>query len=614
MGRLSLSAVALAFACGAPPAPLPPATPPTVLRAEPAPPPPEAEPATEEVADTTRRVRVIVVPAGDVTLPPAIPSRPEPYPDAYGPENTSEPGTWPRMEPADPALAWLTDAVRAETDGFVEELRCGGDCADPVAAGCSVASATPQMVSLECQGSAVPGRGAPQRTARARNYEIRERGLERFEVRDALLPSGPLDTLIRASCLRQVNARMQARTDAFSLTAREVCAVAPDDAALAVHRRGVHAVYRCDHDYSQGGTICQTEIAFRELDRQILADSPLGRALAQLEGVTSEEVPLPAGVTIAGEAHSGFAVTAEAPLEQTLARWAALVPAQRAGLTIAADGDDTSLVTEQEAVAIERAAALGGEARAITWRDTLVPFTGRTRTSLVIRDGYDVHMVVPAGTLVTAVRGRIAGRESRIGERNTWVYLLTSPRVSGWGAGNLVEEHEGCIPSPERFLAEVPSTNRSRAAWSLITMMIEIPGRDAQSAVAFAAVLRGPTPRRPARVRVAIYARDASCGVGRRLHRSDLDHRFFGLLMTSTVAVRGHAIVAIATAESYDAEWRLFRLGSTEPMFTTMQPARAEIVVGLREGDAHFPFAVRSPNPADALRVRWTGSTLTDAE
>lgn len=582
----------IALACSAEPSP------PRVV-AEPRPEPAREEPPPPEVdepVDPGRRVRVVVLPANDVELPTPMPSSQIMYADAYGEEGMYEPGSWPRLEPTDPSFAWLTQAIRDETDAFVAELRCSGDCGEPYGAGCSIELTTPELVSLDCGGYEMPGRGYPQRVAQGRLYAIDGERLVRFALRDALLPDSPLHTQIRASCVRQGQAAQTGRPHEDFDSPLRRCRDAPDDAALVIHRSFVRAHFPCaDTEY---GALCHADIQFRALDRKILADSPFGRALLALAGVTSEEVTLPPEAILAGEERGGFARSPQAPLEQTLARWAALAPADREGVIIAAGATGTMLASQ----------AATANSHPVSWREELVPFVGRTRAQLNLRDDHGfIHMVVPAGTIVSAVRGRVGSRESRIGERNTWVYLLASPRIDAWGAGNLVEEHTGCMPSPDRFIAELPATNRERAARTLVTMLIDLPGREPRPAVAFASVLRYRSGERSGRVRVGIYERDASCALGRRLHRVDLDGRFFGLGVTSTEAGRGETLIAIGTGH-----WHVFRLGNSAPLITVPHHSD-DIVFGLREGGAYYPIAWRSDDPAENVRVRWTGTALTAA-
>jgi hypothetical protein len=566
--------------------------------------PSEEEPPPPEV-DPTRRVRVVVVPA-NVRLP-QIPSRDVPYPDSYGFDGSYEPGSWPRLEPTDPSLAWLTDAVKAKTDEYIAGLDCE-DCSDPYEAGCFVSVATPEVISLDCTGHMMTDRGGGQEHDTSRAYAVDDGRLVFFQLRDALLPGESFDRLAITHCVRSV-AAAQRREGYREASPQELCQHA--DPILSITERGIRMRFACRGDNYSSSHDCRSDVAFSELDRKILADSPLGRALARIDGVTTEEVALPPDVILPGEERAGYAITPPARLAETLARWAALSPEHRADLRIAADeADQSSLVLENESAAAERARAIGGELRPLAWRRMLAPFVGRTRVMTNVRADIG-RLLVPPGTHLAGVRGIIGGRESAIGARNTWAFTSLAPNVHAWVAGNLIDEGSDCVPSPERFHAEIPAAIRDRASRSTLTMTFDLPGRTPRPVAAFVTVLRIPN-RTAGRFRVAIYERDASCNVGRRLHRSDLSGYFRGFATSSTHAGGGAPLVVVAAAPpSGRSDWNLYALGGTAPLFTAQQEGEVEVVPGLHEGGTYYPFAFRSDDPDRALRVRWDGSTLT---
>jgi hypothetical protein len=592
------------LACGteqAPPSVLPePAHEPTGPVAE-----QEREPPAPEV-DSTRRVRVVVVPA-EVRLPPSLPSRDVPYPNTYGYDGAYEPGSWPRVEPTDPSLAWLTDAIKAETDGFIARMADCEDCGDPIGAGCSIATTTPDLIALDCGGYMMSDRGSSDVHSEVRLYGTVGGHLTRFQLRDALLPDTPFERIVTTHCVQRV-AIHQRESGEGDATPQAVCSwVEP---FLSIRARGIRMEFGCSGDYFESGRDCQVDIPYAELDRKILADSPLGRALLSVEGVTSEEVVLPAETILPGEERAGFAVAPAAPLEDTIARWAALDAAQRADLRIAADDiRATSLVLEDERAATERARAIGGELRPLSWHSSLTPFTGRLRVMTNVRASISRVLAAP-GTRVTGVRGLVHGRESSIGARNTWVFALVAPSVAAWIAGNLVEETSDCVPSPEPFLSELPASIRARAARTIITVPTELPGREPRPAVMFVGITR-PPGRATGRFRVSVYERDG-CNVGRRLQRSDLTGYLRGFAMTSTQASGGEPLLVVAARPpGGNTQWSVYRFGSPTAAFSAEQEEGTEVVPGLREGRAWYPLAFRSENAEHALRVRWDGSGLT---
>ena len=170
----------------------------------------------------------------------------------------TRPGSWPRVEPTDPALAWLADAVRPETDAFVTELGCR-HCIQPVHVACFVEVVTTDFVSLDCRGGRLP-RWARADRLRAPPCDPGRQARPLRASRRARAGPGARPQ-IRTACMRRVTPR---GGDAW---ARELCATAPEEAALSVHPSAIRATCECETD---GYTLCHSDLPFRSFDRRIL--------------------------------------------------------------------------------------------------------------------------------------------------------------------------------------------------------------------------------------------------------------------------------------------------------------------------------------------------------
>jgi len=573
---------------------------------------PEAEPDGEPEAEGPQpgdTVRVLDLPDEGELAIETLESHPiEVDVDEQGRySDTYSPNTWTRIEHP---VEGVADAVR-DASLAVFEGACGSDDDEYcIAFGglCAPGLAHERLISLHCRILVQGDRGNPWATLRAPTFVVADGALEGVEVRDMLLPGTDLDTPIREGCQRAVRRRL-ADADDYERTVlgspREACEGAPRYASIAIEADGLSATFLRDVESES-----QTErvaIPFRALDRAILADSALGQVLAELDGVTTVEVEVPQGAALPGEEVQGFSVDARsAERSELLWRWASLPREQRRDVFLI-DGDpERYLASPDEERARALARAFEAETARVRWRAGLRPYLGRARTQLALRTGGFV-MHVPRGTLLTGLEGRVRGRDSARGRRGTRTFIAPHPSFDAWAAGNLVEDHDGCVPSADTFIDAMPEDRRARARRTVMTMLVEIRRQGAnRPAVAFAAATSRRTYRRHGTARLDIYELGEDCAVGPRRGRYDVDGHLTSLFLPTTNAHGGEQLVVIGAQQ-----WTVHRLGSGEELYSHdrdygTEPLGRETIEGV-----YYPFVVDDPRDGDdGFRVRYEDDAI----
>lgn len=612
--RVASLALCLLVACGSEATPTPDVDP--EPEADPAPASneaaPQAEPEGEPEPERPRpgdTVRVIDLPDEGELEVEALESHPIEVDvterGRYG--DTYSPNTWTRIEHP---VEGIADAVRDASLAFFQSACSSDDDDYCVAFGglCAPGLAHERLISLQCRILVQGDRGNPWATLRAPTFVVADGALEGVEVRDMLLPGTDLDTPIRDACQRAVRRRL-ADADEYERDAlgspREACEGAPHHASIAIGRAGISATFL--RDVEAESETERVTIPFRSLDRAILADSALGQVLAGLDGVTTVQVEVPQGAALPGREVQGFSVGARsAERSELLWRWASLPDAQRQDVFLI-DGDpERYLASPDEERARALARAFDAETARVRWRAGLRPFLGRARTQLALRTGGFV-MHVPRGTLLAGVDGRVRGRDSARGRRGTRAFIAPHPSFDAWAAGNLVEDHDGCVPSADTFIDAMPEDRRARARRTLMTMLVEIRRQGASHpAVAFAAATSRRTYRRHGTARLDIYEVAEDCSVGPRRGRYDVDGHLSSLFLPTTNAHGGEQLVVIGAEQ-----WTIHRLGSGEALYSHdrdygTEPLGRETIEGV-----YYPFVIADTrNGEHGFRVRYEDDAI----
>ncbi|MEO0324341.1 MAG: hypothetical protein AAF447_15375 [Myxococcota bacterium] len=546
----------------------------------------------EAEAPETRMVRVVRFPEGeDVRLSTFAsgPIRRIPIPeDGWG-----EPGSYATVRPGDdPALAERINA-------YIRQQATQGDPEYP--GKCRIAFAHPRLLSVRCEVMEIYERGGADLTTVTSLVKVTEDGFEALRLEDAFSPTASLDAKARRACARTLRREGRAPAEA------ERGCRGQATRARALTRRGVRFWVP---DYDERGHLQDSLpvlVPFAELDGGVLADHPLGKALAELPGTRVEEVLLPPGLVAPGEVEEGTAFGKEAIAQVAIGEYLALPAAARAELVLA--GGDAGYRLARPASSEAPAAVALGEGRAASWTHALVPRVVRTRveTSFRVRPGEMRTLILPPGTLVGVGLGRVHGRESAMGERGTWALTAAAPGVFGYTAGALLEAHEGCEPPTEAFLSAVPGSQRERAEASLVRASLELRrGGRGVPVFAYGAALLRESRRREGRSRVEIFERSGECALGRRLARHDLDGNLYAIRFAKTRPHGGKTLLLLGSYRRMRIHWELFELGGDEPLWSTAHSrgAGVEVRAEVREGEDYFPVVVEDDGEP-TVRLAW---------
>ncbi|MGE0784863.1 MAG: hypothetical protein AB7S26_04170 [Sandaracinaceae bacterium] len=444
-------------------------------------------------------------------------------------------------------------AVTAELDRTLSELERQTDVASDVVesytlgdrVGCDVSLSREDLVSVACLRFDSPDRWVPVARFAARTYAIEGDSLERIAVPRQLAPGTDLGAMFLAECRRRV--RQDPTSDAPPVEER--CASLLTLGEVHVTERGLRTMSVSDRfDVLEVGLT----VPFAELDRRVLADTPLGRALASVEGAAIVEVPLPEGAVPPGETARGQRLTEPSSLAETLESWWRLPVAERVGVLAVPAAEP--LWSGQFVLAIPDAGRAGSDPprvslEPIEWTQALTPFVARARrdVSLRLTPYGSVRGDLPQGTLMVGARGEIASQTSSSGARNTWLAVALTRGMDGWLAGNLVEPNDGCEPDPTAFLARLGRSEaaRARGLVSLGRAVLDVrTPRPTRAALFFAT--RAPNLR-DRHLRVGVYALDEACAVGRRMLEVDVEGRYVSVVVTSTMPRGGESLLAVAS-------------------------------------------------------------------
>ena len=175
------------------------------------------------------------------------------------------------------------------------------------------------------------------------------------------------------------------------------------------------------------------------------------------------------------------------------------------------------------------------------------------------------------------------------------------------GRGQLVEDHEGCVPSPDTFIEAMPEERRERARRTLMTMLLEIRrGGANHPAVAFAAATSRRTYRRRGTARLDIYELGEDCAVGRRRGRYDVTGHLNSVFLPTTNAHGGEQLVVIGAEQ-----WTVHRLGTADALYSHERSYRTEPLGRETIEGVYYPFVVADPLGSEpGFRVRWENDAI----
>lgn len=544
----------------------------------------EAEPAEDEDSTT---VRVLAFAEGADLRLAELETRQTSLPGGRNDEYY-RPNSVPHV--THPDAAWLDDALEQTAVAFY--TRVGEGALEDVFNGaCTPALAHARIVSLECQGWVLDERGNSNPTYEGQSFVVGDGALEAFDVRDALLPDAGIDEAVRNACRRQLGGN-------DDRIARDNCLYAPNTLALAIGRDRLWATWLED---SYGGELIslgRAPIPFASLDRKILANTPLGEALQALEGVSVVEVPRPEG-GLANAARGGVRVGEPAYRREVLAQWRTLPAELREGVRLSSvNPRESVMVFEDRALADRVAQALSATVEDHEWRGVSAPFVGRVKTPLRLRSSYGY--IMPEGAIVVGTEGTVAGRESAYGRRGTMLYASPTPETAGWVAGNLVEAHEGCVPSADTFVNAMPEDRRERARSTLLTTLVELRrGGQRREAVAFTAMTAPANRRNHGSFRVEVHELGEDCALGRRVARHDHEGSPMGQYFPTVNPHGGDQLIALI---SNRGAW-LHVLGEAEPLWSS-EHGRLEVpAAGETYRGEYVPLVVDRNGRRTTIRI-----------
>lgn len=491
----------------------------------------------------------------------------------------------PRVRGDHDALnAFIVSVAQAALPSYLNEV------------GCSPGLLRDDVVSMICGGGEYQTRGEATIVETVVTREPQGSGAN-LPVAAMVLPTFDWATRLRATCRAELEAGDGYTCDEYQGWGSH----------LSLGRRGIIAWV--EHQYYQPRD--ESLVPFRELDRQILADSLLGRLLlAEVEGTSTVTVTLPAHVSV-GQPVEGQAVSDVLSVHSALARWLLLPEGSRGSVVVAGAGRERRLVVAPgagDAAAI--AALLGTEPVPHQWQHAGVPFVARAKTDLVLRSspGGQQRYSMPEGTFGVA----LLQEGSATGRRGTWARFSTSSGFGGWAAGNLLEPHEGCLPDASTFLSEVPERRRGTAEATLLRAFVDVRRGSRIPAVAFLAATRGRTQARgPGASRLAIYRRGDGCAVGSRLMRLDVPGLIEGLRVVTTRPHGGKTLVIVdVLTPERRALTMVHRLGEDESIWEGARVYPRELSFAVRDSGDYFPIVVSAhggpgAEPEVLERYRW---------
>lgn len=426
-------------------------------------------------------------------------------------------------------------------------------------------------------------------------YRYGDGRLEEVDLYSQLLPGFELAPAIRRACERGDD------------EPRVGCGDFPSVARLNVRRAGLVA-------YDEDCGSSAYDIPFAELDRGVLASSLLGRALLEVDGAEAVEVPRPE-LPEMEEAHR---VTGGS-LGRVLQRWWRAPAAVRAQVRFATGHEGNlshvELVTAAPpSAAVREAFSLPPDQSHGTMRfpDVASPVAVRARTASVLRAspyGEETRMLLPEGAHLHVLRGRVGGRETAFGRPDTWAAAAINGTTVGWVAGNLVREHEGCVPSADRFVDAMPEDRRERARRTLLVADTEIVERGSRRRVALFVALTAPhNRRRVGATRIALHALGDACAVGERIAQWDLEGAYFGVRVGATEQRGGRAFLAVGLRGRPHDSASVLVVGVPDPALEVDVEDgedEPELETGVGRGEAWAPLRI------EGVTYEWRDGAFT---
>jgi len=613
----SVCALVLVFACGGEPAPTPIESEPEAESTEPSATETSDEPPVEPETERT--------PENDAVEPlPLEPSATYDVPAPPGPlrvldlsragrihidsldttMRTASTDTPYDLEARVPVVRHPVAAVATELNRVLEEaaFQLVRD-ADVHNRGCRVTLAHERLVSVNCAGKTNPERDWVNAFSGEYSFAIADGVVTPTRSRAGLVPGTNLDPRVRRACEAEHNARS--------------CAEALGYATLNVAANGMLV------SLGVSDTYFETLVPWRELDRRILADSPIGAVVQTFPRVSVVEIEPPRVGSSRLDARSGLSVARPGRLNDALLAWLAEPAPRREGLllTRVAGGQYATVFPfgsspTAEAEARER---FGPHLDVLQWQAALEPLMVRTRTpaTLRYRPRARFEMALPAGTILGAVRGQMhdyqAVVESSIREPGSWAWVGLNTRSHGWVSGNLVREYSGCVPATSGIIADLDDEQRRLALSTLLRGTLRL-GADP---VAFFAYTTEPAEGGAGgRTRVALHELSAACEVGDERASMIVNGplRALGFPRVAPGAEERLAVVAAVTRHPtgphVSVSVRRLDLGrplATERFFDT----RPELHTSVGRGDDYRLIAVQSHHPSTpSISMRWDGEAV----
>lgn len=377
------------------------------------------------------------------------------------------------------------------------------------------------------------------------------------------------------------------------------------------------------------------------------APDPTATGPAAGSGAEEDEDQSPNFATEAAEVTippaAAYAIGPEASVRQTAVRWIRLWRSERAeGVTIvridrrkwillAPDGTVGEAAGEMAAAANTEVVPLEErpEGRSVT------PQMQRTTSVVNLREAPDtdgsVVRTLPGDTLAVALYGEFGRFRSEAGQTSEWSYLVASANDHGWVQSDVLEDYDGCLPWPFRFLQNIPEERRNvlrnDTTWTKVRMRHEgrrrngflLMSRDRREGVSYVGVHRGGTMRRHA------------CGIARSPVLEVQGFVEEGFVVDSE-SNAGESLLIIAWHPELEVgpngtyTWQAYRLSGETPevVWTEQLPSGLNLPGRLRarvqggvfrrvdDGRQYFPLRVRHPDEADERLYTYDGTTFVN--